>query len=87
MIHEEKCYCGTCDNCGELYRNEHHGFTMFSNEGECREYMNNDDWYTTDSDPDHKGKHYCPDCFVYDEEIDDKIHVDVSRKKELTITL
>lgn len=82
MITEETCYVGNCDNCGETYRNEHHGFTMFIDKSQCLEYMDKDDWYTGHADPDHKGKYYCPDCFEHDPDIDDKIVVDLSRTKK-----
>ena len=81
MIHEEKCYCATCDNCGETYTDEHSGFSLYADENSCHEAMDNDSWYTGYDDSEHKGKHYCPDCFKYEENEEDKIIVDVSRKK------
>lgn len=30
MIREEKCYVGTCDNCGETFEHYHEGWTMFA---------------------------------------------------------
>lgn len=81
MIHEEKCYCGTCDNCGETYMNDHSGFSLFVDENSCHEEMDNDGWYTGYDDPEHEDKHYCPKCFKHHPDEDDKIIVDLSRKK------
>lgn len=79
MISEEKCYVGTCDNCGEIFNDGE--FTMFPLQSTVKDEMDNCDWYTGMADPDHKGKHYCIDCFKYEEYIDDKIIVDLTRKK------
>jgi hypothetical protein len=81
MIHEEKCYVGTCDNCGETFEHYHEGWTMFADRSDIEEEMDNASWYTGDTDPDHEGKHYCPDCFKPHPDEDDKIIVDESRKK------
>lgn len=81
MIHEEKCYVGTCDNCGETFEHYHEGWTMFADENDLREEMDNASWYTGDTDPDYEGKHYCRACFKPHPEDDDKIIVDESRKK------
>ena len=81
MIHEEKCYVGTCDNCGETFVTYHDGFSMFSDKSNIIEGMNDEEWYVGYDDSEHKGKHYCPNCFKHDEEIDDKITVDFSHKK------
>lgn len=80
MISEEKCYCGVCDNCGEIFDNGE--YSLFPLESDVREQMSEREWYTGIVDPDHNGKHYCPECFKYDEEIDDKIIVDIARYKQ-----
>lgn len=79
MITEEKCYCGICDNCGDLFDDGE--YSMFPLESDCKYEMQNSGWYADGTDPDHKGKHYCPNCFKYNETIDDKIIVNLSRKK------
>lgn len=80
MIHEEKCYMATCDNCEEIFNDGE--YSMFPLSDDVMDRMRNDsDWYTGDSDPNHKDKHYCPECFKYEENEDDKIIVDESRKK------
>ncbi len=79
MISQESCYIGTCDNCGDIFDDGE--FSLFPIESDVKEKMNNSEWYTGDTDPSHNGKHYCPDCFKYDETKDDKIIVDYSRAK------
>lgn len=59
MIHEEKCFVLTCDNCKETYCDENGtGFSMFPDGGQVWEYADNDGWYEQD------GKHYCPKCYT-----------------------
>ena len=79
MITEEKCYVGTCDNCGEIFNDGE--FSLFPLESDVKDSMMDCEWYSEGTDPEHEGKHYCPDCFKYYEEVDDKIIVDISRKK------
>lgn len=79
MIHEEKCYTATCDNCGEPFVTYHTGWSMFSDKSSIIESMDNEDWYIGHLD-EYNGKHYCPSCFKYHPTEDDKIIVDVSRK-------
>jgi hypothetical protein len=79
MIHEEKCYMATCDNCGEIFNDGE--YSMYPLASDVLDAIRNDsEWYAGDADPDHQGKHYCFDCFKYHPEIDDKIIVDESRK-------
>lgn len=86
MITEEKCYVGSCDNCQESYTDDHSGFSMFVDEESLHERMDGDGWYTGYDDPEHDGKHYCPHCYKQHPEEDDKIIVDISRKKQNTIS-
>jgi hypothetical protein len=79
MITEEKCYVGACDNCGELFNDGE--YSMFPLESDVKDQMSNSEWYADGTDPNHQGKHYCPDCFKYHPDIDDKIIVDESRIK------
>lgn len=84
MIVEEKCYVGFCDNCQEIFNDGE--YSMFPMESDVKDQMHNRDWYTGVVDPDHQGKHYCPDCFKYHEDIDDKIILDTTRSKPSNIT-
>lgn len=80
MISKEDCYVGSCDNCGELYEGPE--YSLFLDRSTVREQMDESDWYAEGADADHKDKHYCPKCFKYHADIDDKIIVDLSRKKD-----
>lgn len=62
MIHEEKCYCVTCDNCGKTYEDVNTGFTLWVDNSEANENVQDNDWYK-DGD-----KHYCPNCHTVDED-------------------
>lgn len=79
MIHEEKCYMATCDNCGEVFNDGE--YSMYPTKEDVIDVIRNDsEWYSGDLDPDHQGKHYCFDCFKWHPDIDDKIILDESRK-------
>lgn len=78
MIYEEKCYVGTCDNCGVIFNDGE--YSLFPLESDVKSQMENSEWYSDGTDEDHKGKYYCPDCFKHDENIDDKIIVDLTHK-------
>ena len=82
MIHKVESFSGECDNCRCDFEHWHEGWTLFLDSDTIQQEMDNQDWYTGDTDPDHEGKHYCPDCFKQHPDIDDKIIVDESRKKE-----
>jgi hypothetical protein len=79
MIQQEKCYVGNCDNCGEVFNNGE--FSLFLLESDVKDEMANSDWYADGTDPEHKKKHYCPECFKHHPDIDYKIIVDETRKK------
>lgn len=82
MINEEKAYTGTCDNCQEIFNDGEYSLFLLSSD--VKDRMEECDWYAGGADPDHKGKHYCPDCFKYDDEVDDKIIVATDRTKPPT---
>lgn len=82
MTHKEECFCASCDNCGEIFNDGE--YSLFLLESDVIDRLRNDgDWHAGDTDPDHLGKHYCPDCFKQDENIDDKIILDTSRTKPI----
>lgn len=82
MIHKVDSFSGTCDNCQDDFQDYDYGYTLFIDTDTLRTYMSESEWYMGDTDPDHKGKHYCPKCYKEHPEEDDKIIVDESRKKE-----
>lgn len=66
MIKEVTCHTCICDGCGESFCDEdREGFTIFSDESQLTDAMDNADWYLT---YDGTNKHYCRDCH----EINDK---------------
>jgi hypothetical protein len=85
MVHEIEACSGTCDNCGELFESYHDGFTIFVDDSSLLERMDASEWYAGGSDPEHQGKHYCPNCFENHPDDDDKIIVDLSRKQRMAI--
>jgi hypothetical protein len=80
MIHEVQMYSCTCDNCGELFRDDHSGFTAYPDSGNLSEAMDSDGWHTGTA-YEHEEKYYCPDCFKWDDNEDDKIIIDKTRTK------
>lgn len=82
MIKEVKSVMLSCDNCGDTYINDHSGFSIFLDEGNVTEEARDDDWYVDGSDPEHQGKHYCPLCFKYHPEDDDKIIINLTRNSQ-----
>lgn len=81
MINEVQCYMGSCDICEEPFTS-HNDFSIFLTHSDVTQTMSNEEWYADGTDPEHQDKQYCPNCFKYHSEIDDKIIVDLSRKKE-----
>lgn len=82
MIHQEICFCASCDNCGEIFNDGE--YSMFPLESDVENQLrNSSDWFAGYEDKDHIGKHYCPDCYELDTDIDDKIILDTSRTKPI----
>ena len=80
MIHEEKCYSATCDNCGEHWIDEEKGISVFGTENDIlNEIRNFESWYT--EGPFGNEKHYCPDCFVINDK--DELVINMTRTKPL----
>lgn len=57
MIVTEKYYNIRCDCCGEILDDSEY----YSTKEELDEVMFGLDWI------EHKGKHYCPNCYSYDD--------------------
>ena len=64
MIKELRMYTVVCDNCGADV-NEDAEYSCWSDEGYAQDIAMEADWVTVDD------KHYCTDCYYYDE--DDKL--------------
>lgn len=63
MIKERKVYTAICDKCGKDISKDS-GYAGWSFSGIVWEMLDYE-WVKIN------GKHYCPDCYEYDEEIDD----------------
>lgn len=66
MITPTIFYTLKCDRCKELFESSE-GFIGHVDEGSVWEDAENSDWI------EYKGKHYCPDCYYFDEEKDEYI--------------
>lgn len=61
-VFEEKAYGIQCDVCGEIYRNENSGFSLWVDKNSAKEEAQEDYWLIED------GKCYCPKCFEIGED-------------------
>jgi len=61
MIKEITIYTVICDGCG---KDVHDGaeYSGFNDNGFVEQIASDSDWHK------ENGKHYCPDCFEYDDE-------------------
>jgi DNA-directed RNA polymerase subunit N (RpoN/RPB10) len=57
MIYDVKCYCVDCDSCGKRLESVYTGFSIFIDENQAQEEIEDNFWHTTED-----GKHLCPDC-------------------------
>lgn len=63
MIIEMTMYGCKCDNCGKQWEDEDMGFVAFTDDSGIKSYLDEDgEWHTEDD------KHYCPECWSYDDE-------------------
>lgn len=60
MIKEVKMYTVICDNCGKD-SNEGTEYSCWVDESQAEEVATNSDWLKEED------KHYCPDCYFYDD--------------------
>jgi hypothetical protein len=72
MIKELIMYTVVCDNCG-ADANEDAEYSCWSDRGYAEESATESDW---EKDGD---KHYCPECFSWDD--DDNLVIDAKRTK------
>lgn len=64
MIIEKKMYGCKCDNCGEEWADDWNGWIAFTDQSSMDQNVRDDDlWHTTKD-----GKHYCPNCFCFDDD-------------------
>ena len=74
MIKEFKCYTLLCDNCGADV-NEGSEVSGWDSEEYNYDTAGESDWI------DYEDKHYCPDCYSFNDE--DEIIIDKTRTKEV----
>lgn len=56
MYNKEQSISISCDNCGDVYIDEHTGFSLYPDEIGAQEAADNDGWHSSE------GEHYCPLC-------------------------
>ena len=77
MIVSEIFYGVKCNRCGEQYEDGEHSF--WSHQDNAIEYAMESEWI------EEKGKHYCPECYEYNEEKDENLpKLDFQKKKKKT---
>lgn len=64
MIKPVTMYSMVCDRCGKTLVYDDY-ITAWTDECSTREVAQDSEWMNID------GKDYCPDCYEYDEDIDD----------------
>lgn len=62
MIYPVTMYAGKCDTCGAKIKLGGGDYTAYGEEWHIEEDMKNSDWLIKE------GKHYCDDCWSYDDE-------------------
>lgn len=67
MIKEVKMYSVICDRCGKAFIDEFNGIMAWLDEGTAKEQAMESEWTEIDD------KHYCPDCYEFDDELDEYV--------------
>lgn len=67
MIQEVKMFSIVCDSCKETFIESETGFGAFTDECSARTAALNEEWAEINS------KHYCPNCYHFNDELDDYI--------------
>lgn len=67
MIRPVTLYEGICNGCGKRLEYDGGAITAWVDELTVSEFMQDKGWL------ENNGKHYCPDCYEYDENIDDYV--------------
>jgi hypothetical protein len=73
-------YSGKCDNCGHEIELGGGEYSAYGDADTVQEEMFGSDWHIEEGKKGEPAKHYCPDCFSWDD--DDKLVLNQSRKKE-----
>ena len=57
-----------CDNCGEQWFDDHNGFAAFTDEISMKNNISDDETWYVDREHNGDNKHYCPKCFIFDDQ-------------------
>ena len=67
MIKLITMYSVVCDRCGKPFVDEFNGIVAWLDEGTAKEQAMESEWVEICD------KHYCPDCYEFDDELDEYI--------------
>ena len=67
MIKPVIMYSVICDRCGKAFIDEFNGIVAWVDEGTAKEQAMESEWVEIGD------KHYCPDCYEFDDELDEYI--------------
>lgn len=65
MIKEVKMYSVVCDRCGKSFIDKFNGIVAWLDEGTAKEQAMESEWIEIGD------KHYCQDCYEFDDELDE----------------
>ena len=67
MIKPVTMYSIVCDRCGKTFIDEFNGIVAWLDEGTAKEQAMESEWIEI------ADKHYCPDCYEFDDELDEYV--------------
>lgn len=67
MIKPVNMYSVVCDRCGKTFIDEFNGIAAWLDEGTAKEQAMESEWAEIGD------KHYCPDCYEFDEKLDEYV--------------
>ena len=67
MIKPVTMYSVVCDRCGKTFIDEINGIVAWLDEGTAKEQAMESEWVEIGD------KHYCPDCYEFDDELDEYV--------------
>ena len=67
MIKPVTMYSVVCDRCGKSFIDEFNGIVAWLDEGTAKEQAMESEWVEIGD------KHYCPDCYEFDDELDEYV--------------
>lgn len=78
MIYKVEMFAACCDNCKrEVFENS--DYSCYAEAERVRDEISNADWHETDYKNPEQSKHYCPDCFSFNDE--DELVINTERTK------